>query len=37
LRTGSEAPDGAFFLFVSKGFSRRVRPAETDETVDIGL
>jgi len=37
LQTRDEVPCGAFFLFVSKGFSFCRRPSETGRTLQIGL
>ena len=36
-RTYNEVPDGAFFLFVSKGFSEAIRLSETGIWSKIGL
>lgn len=36
-QTRDEVPDGAFFLFVSKGFSEAIRLSETDVSAEIGL
>ena len=36
-RTYNEVPDGAFFLFVSKGFSEAIRLSETGLWSKIGL
>ena len=37
LQTRDEVPDGAFFLFVSKGFSEAIRLSETGDLARIGL
>lgn len=37
LRTQDEVPDGAFFLFGSKGFSGAIRLSETGALAEIGL
>ena len=36
-QTKDEAPERAFFLFVSKGFSEAIRLLETGERAEIGL
>jgi hypothetical protein len=36
-QTRDEVPDGAFFLFVSKGFSEAIRLSETGIWPEIGL
>ena len=36
-QTRDEVPDGAFFLFVSKGFSEAIRLSETGVSAEIGL
>ena len=35
--TRDEVPDGAFFIFVSKGFSGAIRLSETGLRAEIGL
>ena len=37
LQTRDEVPDGAFFLFVSKGFSEAMRLSEIGVSAEIGL
>jgi hypothetical protein len=37
LQTRDEVPNGAFFLFVSKGFSEAIRLSETGVSAEIGL
>ena len=36
-QTLDKVPDGAFFLFVSKGFSEAIRLSETSDLAEFGL
>ena len=36
-QTPDEAPDRAFFLFVSKGFTKAIQLLETGDLAEIGL
>jgi hypothetical protein len=37
LQTRDEVPEGALFLFVSKGFSEAIRLSETGVSAETGL